>query len=118
MTLMQLFNMYRISINLIYLSRYNTLFKFLLLVKRIQLQLQQCWAKQMQSRFHRVSDEEKQRWWLRNHLAFLIDNLQYYLQVIKYKYYREKYFSRLGNFGKWCHIRELLLNSVMIINFV
>lgn len=64
--------------------RYNLLFVFLLRVRRVQLQLQQCWALQMHRRhlrFTAESDPGATTWWLRNHMAFLVDNLQYYLQV-------------------------------------
>ncbi|KAK2152884.1 hypothetical protein LSH36_315g00018 [Paralvinella palmiformis] len=64
------------------IDRYNTLFQFLLRVKRVQLELQQCWALQMQQKhLGRVHDISATHWWLRNHMIFLIDNLQYYLQV-------------------------------------
>ena len=64
--------------------RYNTVFCFLLYVKRVQLELQQCWATQMRRRHLRTAKSEHHnstQWLLRNHMAFLIDNLQYYLQV-------------------------------------
>jgi len=63
--------------------RYNSLFNFLLFVKRVQLELQQCWALQMQQRHlrHPRNSGASSKWWLRNHMAFIIDNLQYYLQV-------------------------------------
>ncbi|XP_072031509.1 gamma-tubulin complex component 4-like [Amphiura filiformis] len=63
------------------LEKYNTLFQFLLHVKRVQLELQQCWAMQMQCKHEEVSQSDGQKWLLRSHMAFLIDNLQYYMQV-------------------------------------
>lgn len=63
------------------LDRYNTLFRFLLYVKRIQLELQHTWSLQMQRRHLRCTDPSATKWWLRSHMAFLVDNLQYYLQV-------------------------------------
>ncbi|KAI0235900.1 Gamma-tubulin complex component 4 [Lamellibrachia satsuma] len=70
------------------LERYNTVFRFLLYVKRVQLELQQCWATQMRRRHLRATKGEHHnehhnstQWLLRNHMAFLVDNLQYYLQV-------------------------------------
>jgi gamma-tubulin complex component 4 len=66
------------------MERYNVLFVFLLRVRRVQLQLQQCWALQMHRRHLRcctADDQSAPKWTLRNHMAFLIDNLQYYLQV-------------------------------------
>ncbi|XP_041457139.1 gamma-tubulin complex component 4-like [Lytechinus variegatus] len=63
------------------LERYNMLFRFLLNVKRVQLELQQCWAVQMQHKHQNFKRWDAAQWRLRSHMAFLIDNLQYYLQV-------------------------------------
>lgn len=63
------------------LERYNTVFRFLLYVRRIQLELQQCWSLRMQRRHLHLADVGSNKWWLRSHMAFLVDNLQYYLQV-------------------------------------
>ncbi|XP_033101259.1 gamma-tubulin complex component 4-like isoform X2 [Anneissia japonica] len=63
------------------LDKYNTMFKFLLNVKRVQLELQQCWATQMQQKHHMSQRWDANKWRLRNNMAFLLDNLQYYLQV-------------------------------------
>ncbi|XP_071845867.1 gamma-tubulin complex component 4-like isoform X1 [Apostichopus japonicus] len=62
-------------------ERYNKLFKFLLAVKRVQLELQQCWIHHMDRKNHVPSIEETTIWQLRSHMAFLIDSIQYYLQV-------------------------------------
>jgi hypothetical protein len=56
-------------------------FRFLLHVKRAQIDIQQCWVLQMQYKKNAVSREEMTKWQLRTHMAFLVDNLQYYLQV-------------------------------------
>ena len=63
--------------------RYNVLFAFLLRVRRVQLVLQQCWALAMNRRHlrHAADSPNSTKWWLRNHMAFVVDNLQYYLQV-------------------------------------
>ena len=49
----------------------------------MQLALQQCWALAMNRRHLRYATESPSstKWWLRNHMAFVVDNLQYYLQV-------------------------------------
>ena len=60
---------------------YNILFRFLLLVKRVELELQRCWALQMQRRHSGHGTLDSNAWWLRNCMAFIINNLQYYLQV-------------------------------------
>lgn len=65
--------------------RYNVVFRYLLSVRRVQSQLQHCWALQMQRKHLKSSQTDAVKWRLRNHMAFLIDNLQYYLQVIKVK---------------------------------
>jgi len=59
------------------------LFAFLLRVRRVQLCLQQCWALAMNRRHLRYAADSPSstKWWLRNHMAFVVDNLQYYLQV-------------------------------------
>ena len=71
----------RSFISLVEFFRYNLLFKFLLAVKRVQLELQQCWACQMQQKQCLTSDRDVIKWLLRTHMAFLVNNLQYYLQV-------------------------------------
>lgn len=56
-------------------------FRYLLSVRRVQSQLQHCWAMQMQRKHLKFTKTDAVKWLLRNHMAFLIDNLQYYLQV-------------------------------------
>ncbi|XP_024152081.1 gamma-tubulin complex component 4 isoform X1 [Oryzias melastigma] len=63
------------------LEKYNVVFRYLLSVRRVQSQLQHCWALQMQRKHLTSSQTDAVKWRLRNHMAFLIDNLQYYLQV-------------------------------------
>ncbi|CAJ1050058.1 gamma-tubulin complex component 4 [Xyrichtys novacula] len=63
------------------LEKYNVVFRYLLSVRRVQSQLQTCWALQMQRKHLKSSQTDAIKWRLRNHMAFLIDNLQYYLQV-------------------------------------
>ncbi|XP_065059510.1 gamma-tubulin complex component 4-like [Rhopilema esculentum] len=66
------------------IKRYNVIFRFLFGVKRTQLDLQTLWALQMVRK--RSKDDSRvigaaKTWSLRRKMAFLIDNLQYYLQV-------------------------------------
>lgn len=59
------------------------MFRFLLKVKRTQMNLQQVWADYMGAKHlstARLSNMTK-IWLSRMHMAFLVDNLQYYLQV-------------------------------------
>lgn len=58
------------------LNDYNTLFKFLLRVKKTQIDLWNLWSEHM---FYKNIDIGVIQ--LRNNLIFIIDNLQYYLQV-------------------------------------
>ncbi|CAL7948521.1 unnamed protein product [Xylocopa violacea] len=58
------------------LNDYNTLFKFLLRVKKTQINLWNLWSEHM---YHKNIDIGVIQ--LRNNLIFIIDNLQYYLQV-------------------------------------
>lgn len=67
--------------SLVFLSRYNVVFKYLLSVRRVQAELQHCWALQMQRKHLKSNQTDAVKWRLRNHMAFLVDNLQYYLQV-------------------------------------
>ena len=60
-------------------SRYDGLFRFLLLLRRAQIALQQIWALLMQ--YRRKVEELRPVWELRTHMGFLVDNLQYYVQV-------------------------------------
>ncbi len=64
-------------------NRYNEIFNYLLSIRRVQIELNQCFLIQM-----RTSSKENQFkkinptiWLTRNHMSFLIDNLQFYLQV-------------------------------------
>ncbi|KAL4227566.1 Gamma-tubulin complex component 4 [Mactra antiquata] len=63
------------------LEKYNRIFRFLLVVRRTQLDLQQCWSIQMSRKIQDKDRAEILKWQLRNHMSFLVDNLQYYLQV-------------------------------------
>ena len=64
-------------------ARYGELFRFLLLVKRVQMELHCAWNTQTQS-IHLPAAQRAMLmplWRLRAHMAFLIDHLQYYLQA-------------------------------------
>ncbi|KAL9985958.1 hypothetical protein ACROYT_G000009 [Oculina patagonica] len=65
------------------LEKYNNLFRFLLKVKRTQLDLQQVWAAYMGTKHLSTAQLSNMTkiWLSRMHMAFLVDNLQYYLQV-------------------------------------
>lgn len=80
--IVQLLNIPSSCLFLSFVVRYNVVFRYLLSVRRVQSQLQHCWALQMQRKHLKSSQTDAVKWRLRNHMAFLIDNLQYYLQVI------------------------------------
>ncbi|ESP01051.1 hypothetical protein LOTGIDRAFT_55038, partial [Lottia gigantea] len=63
------------------LERYDRVFRFLLAVKRAQLDIQSCWTLQMVHKEKPTQKEEMAKLQLRTHMGFLVDNLQYYLQV-------------------------------------
>eukprot|EP01006_Ploeotia_vitrea_P064278 TRINITY_DN87463_c0_g1_i1.p1 TRINITY_DN87463_c0_g1~~TRINITY_DN87463_c0_g1_i1.p1 ORF type:complete len:458 (-),score=240.47 TRINITY_DN87463_c0_g1_i1:34-1284(-) len=64
-------------------DRYNALFQFLFLVKRIQHKLQQSWPLQTAVRKMPLRDRARLHaaFLLRASMQFLVDNLQYYLHV-------------------------------------
>ncbi|XP_063238738.1 gamma-tubulin complex component 4 isoform X2 [Bacillus rossius redtenbacheri] len=59
------------------LRNYNELFRFLLRVKKVEMELHSIWIEHLQSRIRCRPDV----WQLHRNLMFLVDNLQYYLQV-------------------------------------
>ncbi|KAK5811366.1 hypothetical protein PVK06_026695 [Gossypium arboreum] len=79
------------------LSKYRTIFQYLLRLKRTQLELEKSWASVMHQGHadfarhhndrmnHSTSQPRRQRfrpmWHVREHMAFLIRNLQFYIQV-------------------------------------
>ncbi|XP_012692054.1 gamma-tubulin complex component 4 [Clupea harengus] len=63
------------------LEKYNVVFRYLLSVRRVQSELQHYWALQMQRKRLKSNQTDAVKCRLRNHMAFLVDNLQYYLQV-------------------------------------
>lgn len=64
------------------LEKLNTIYRFLLPVKRIQIELQYVWSQKVRSMKHLVNEPVfRQAMQLRMHMSFLIDNLYSYLQV-------------------------------------
>lgn len=59
------------------LDRYNEMFRFLLKIKKTQFDLEQVWSHHREIKFETNTKVVQ----FRNKLLFLIDNLQYYLQV-------------------------------------
>lgn len=68
------------AVSLRLLISYNSLFRFLFSVKKVQLELQATWARMQSAKGARGSKlTPAQR--LRALMSFMLDNLQYYLQV-------------------------------------
>lgn len=64
-----------------FFCRYNMIFRFLLSVRKVQIELHQCWALQMRSKGAGHQSSFMPLWKLRSHMSFLIDNFQYYVLV-------------------------------------
>jgi len=101
------------------LHKYNKMFCFLMAVRRTQLDLQHCWSLQMYNKG--VRPELGDSWQLRTHMAFLVDNLQYYLQVdvieSQYKILMDKINSTKDfEAAKLAH--EQFLSSLLAQSFV
>lgn len=64
------------------LEKYNQIYRFLLPIKRVQLDLQDAWKLKVKS-MKNMSDNElfRQAMQLRQHMSFLVDNIYSYLQV-------------------------------------
>jgi gamma-tubulin complex component 4 len=68
--------------------RYSKVFQYLLRLKRIQLELEKSWAEAMQQdradSAQQRGDSRQQRmpmWRVRQHMTYLITNLQFYIQA-------------------------------------
>ncbi|ESN90925.1 hypothetical protein HELRODRAFT_182517 [Helobdella robusta] len=118
----------------VFAAWYSQLFSFLLYVKRIQIELQQCWSLQMQQRHQHCnklakSEQNKSplhhsplKWRLRNHMAFIVDNLQYYLQVdvieSQFSILFDKIQSSKIDFEEMLLAHETFLNSLLAQSFI
>ncbi|KAG8173532.1 hypothetical protein JTE90_015824 [Oedothorax gibbosus] len=63
------------------IDRYNMIFRFLLSVRKVQIDLHQHWALQMRIKGAGVESALMPFWKLRSHMSFLVDNIQYYILV-------------------------------------
>ncbi|KAJ0878346.1 putative gamma-tubulin complex component protein [Helianthus annuus] len=79
------------------LTRYRRIFQYLLRLKRTQMELEKSWesvmqqghldfAKRHNNREYTKTSQQRQQhprpmWWVREHMVFLIRNLQFYIQV-------------------------------------
>jgi gamma-tubulin complex component 4 len=64
------------------IKKYNEIFAYLLSIRRVQLELNQCFLLRMRLNGKSLTRSiDPQVWQTRNHMSFLIDNLQFYLQV-------------------------------------
>ena len=63
------------------LKKYNEIFSYLISIRRVQMELNQCFLLQMISKRIKKSAIDPKIWLTRNYMSFLIDNLQFYLQA-------------------------------------
>ncbi|GFT96480.1 gamma-tubulin complex component 4 [Nephila pilipes] len=63
------------------IDKYNMIFRFLLSVRKVQIELHQSWALQMRIKGAGADSRLMPFWKLRSHMSFLIDNFQYYILV-------------------------------------
>lgn len=63
------------------LKKYNEIFSFLLLIRRVHMQLSKCFSLQIRLKKMRLSPVSLKVASARLHMSFLIDNLQFYLQA-------------------------------------
>lgn len=62
--------------------RYNEIFNYLISIRRVQIELNQCFLLRMRLGGKKLTQTiDSKIWQTRNHMSFLIDNLQFYLQV-------------------------------------
>ncbi|KAH8249199.1 hypothetical protein KR032_007173, partial [Drosophila birchii] len=82
---MHLKYIYEWPLNLLFspkaIERYNKIFRFLLIIRGLQYQMQRVWAKQTWTEKVESSGTNIRVMNLRNHLLFYLNNLQYYIQV-------------------------------------
>ncbi|KAH8328087.1 hypothetical protein KR067_003903, partial [Drosophila pandora] len=63
------------------MERYNAIFRYLLIIRNLQFEMQRAWAKQTWLAKHLPADVHIKAMNLRNHLMFFLNNMQYYIQV-------------------------------------
>ncbi|XP_058789863.1 gamma-tubulin complex component 4 isoform X2 [Phymastichus coffea] len=98
------------------MGHYNNLFRFLLRVKKTQINLWNLWRDHMNSK--NIDSDVMQ---LRNNLIFIIDNLQYYLQVdvIESQYaIMENGMKSTRNFEEVQRAHTMFLKNIMSRTFL
>ncbi len=64
------------------IEKYNILFRYLLPIKRVQLELQYVWSSKVRSMKKHTGDPNfRKAMLLRQQMSFLVDNIYAYLQV-------------------------------------
>ena len=64
------------------IEKYNILFRYLLPIKRVQLELQYVWSSKVRNMKQHTGDPNfRKAMLLRQHMSFLVDNIYAYLQV-------------------------------------
>lgn len=106
------------------LFRYRRVFQYLLRLKRTQMELEKSWAQAMHQDHtdfakHRkdrmkcsISQQRRQRsrpmWRVREHMAFLIRNLQFYIQVMALIWT----FSFIACFDNGCYVAMFHVEAI------
>ena len=92
------------------MAKYNVVFQYLLRLKRIQVDLESSWAVMRRqagrSRDMSLHTRRLPLWHLRHHMAYIIANLQIYVQV------RPHVTAHMTGSSVVCQVRNLLSNSL------
>jgi gamma-tubulin complex component 4 len=103
------------------LTKYNDVFRFLLLAKRTQLLLHKAWTDQKHDKVNSIPNHCSESWQLRCHMMFVVDNLQYYLMADVLESQFSLLLERLKqstNFEELRHSHDIFLSSVISNTFV
>ncbi|XP_035210028.1 gamma-tubulin complex component 4-like isoform X2 [Stegodyphus dumicola] len=85
---------------------YNTIFRFLLSVRKVQIELHHCWALQMRAKGAGHESAIMPFWKLRSHMSFLIDNFQYYVLVDVLESCFSNLMEKMGNVKDFEEIQQ------------
>uniref|UniRef100_A0A1A9WLY9 Gamma-tubulin complex component n=1 Tax=Glossina brevipalpis TaxID=37001 RepID=A0A1A9WLY9_9MUSC len=96
------------------IERYNVLFRFLLLIKKIQYDLHMIWyqhTRESKSGTHKANQNQIMH--LRNQLMFFVDNLQYYIQVDVLEMYVYVYLTAVNKITSRAGQYSVLMNTIL-----
>ena len=114
-------------------NRYRRVFQYLLRLKRTQMELEKSWASVMHQEHRNFAKRRNDRdkysttqlghqqfcamWHVREHMAFLIRNLQFYIQVVIYVEFMRLPLSILFNPLLIIHLLVQYLSSLIYLFF-